>query len=238
MSRSWKLPRPPLVDRRNAGILEGVTLMDSQSPTRIRRRDVLVFGGVAMTSAAIPPATLAGQAVPVRPAPLFVADAGVNEPVPRQPDLAMLTRAQHEWALNKLPHLYAQALDRRDVEALGRLFTADAEIVVGKGDRWDRARILNIPNVHRAGYRATFHSVFNQTLVLGDKTATGEVYCLARHLFPERNGKHFSNDMTLRYEDQYRLEDDNCWRFSMRRIVMAAHEPLVEIAPPPGLPTP
>jgi hypothetical protein len=200
----------------------------------VSRRELWTYGSVALTGVAMANAATSAQPVPGAGSPPFDADSGVNDPVPRQADLAMLTRLQHEWALYRLPHLYAQALDRADVKSLDRLFTRDALVIRTDGTRWDRATIMNIPSVLRASYRATFHSVFNQTLVLGDKTAVGEVYCLARHLYPERGGRYFSNDMTLRYEDQYRLEDDNCWRFSLRRIVRVAHEPMVEIAPPPA----
>jgi hypothetical protein len=162
-----------------------------------------------------------------------VADSGVNEPVPRHADLAALTRMQHEWALTRLPHLYAQALDRSDLKTLDQLFTQDALFIRGNGTHWNRADIMNIPNVLRAGYRGTFHSVFNQTFVIKGRTAVGEVYCLARHLRPVRDGRYFCNDQSMRYQDEYRLGSDNRWRFSLRRVVLIAHEPMVEIAPPP-----
>jgi hypothetical protein len=164
----------------------------------------------------------------------YMAGNGVNEPVLRQANLAVLTRLQHEMAIARLPHLYAQAIDRADFKALDRIFTHDALMVAPLGTQpmRDRAGILNIPNVLSRSYRATFHAVLNHTVLLGDRVAVGEVYCLARHFYPEREGRHFSNDMSLLYQDQYRLNDDNVWRFSLRRVVMVAHEPLVEIAAP------
>jgi ketosteroid isomerase-like protein len=132
-------------------------------------------------------------------------------------------RFADEWALAKLPHVYARALDRRDKEALAELFTGDATF-----ERWPRptrdfAGIVAIPDELSTKYRSTFHAVFNQTVELDaddPDRATGEVYCLAHHMYDGPDGQGLSNDVRIRYQDRYRRGADGHWRFSFRRVVV------------------
>jgi hypothetical protein len=64
-------------------------------------------------------------------------------------------------------------------------------------------------------YTRTFHFVGQSSYEIGDDEATGEVYCLAHHLTPDRNGGT-SYVMHMRYLDTYRRDGGGSWKFADR----------------------
>jgi ketosteroid isomerase-like protein len=119
--------------------------------------------------------------------------------------------------LSRLVGAYAAAVDARDLEALRRLFLADATLTVRRGG--------GEPEVHRgpdgpagvlealAPFEATLHEVSAPVFTAhgSGEEATGECVCVAHHV---RAGE----DLVLygRYSDRYRRDEDGGWRFAAR----------------------
>lgn len=132
-------------------------------------------------------------------------------------------RLADEWALAKLPHVYARALDRKDKATLADLFTPDATFERHPRPTRTYTDICAIPDELSEKYRTTFHAVFNQTVELDPAdpdAATGEVYCIAHHMYDGPDGQGLSNDVRIRYQDRYRRGGDGRWRFCFRRVVV------------------
>jgi hypothetical protein len=198
-----------------------------------RKLALLAVGAVAAGSNAnaAEPGTAAATGESNNPLLTYVAPSGKNLPVSQSGASAAANSQQfaHEWALSKLPHLYAQAIDRRDSAALAELFTRDAVFVMpGIVHSYDW--IMALPQALQVRYSKTYHAVFNQTLTLDGNTASGELYCIAHHMYSE-NGQDLSNDVRLRYQDRYRLGDDGRWRFSYRRVIIVAGIPRQPVTP-------
>jgi hypothetical protein len=69
-------------------------------------------------------------------------------------------------------------------------------------------------------FRATFHKVHNQTVIVEGSTATGETYCTADHLL---NDSDQLLRWTIRYLDEWRQEADG-WRFTKRQLELLWEE--------------
>jgi ketosteroid isomerase-like protein len=133
-----------------------------------------------------------------------------------QSDLADL---RHQWELWQLPHRYAQALDRRDRAALADLFTRDAVFERVNVETRSYDGICGLIEVLAKKYDSTFHAVMNQTFSINGLAAEGEVYCIAHHLYRAHDDQvGLSHDLRIRYQDQYRLCDDERWRFTRRKV--------------------
>jgi hypothetical protein len=132
---------------------------------------------------------------------------------------AMVTRDE----LRALSERYAQAVDRRDREQFVGVFVPDATVEVrlpGTGE--DE---LMVQHGHDeigpiiefvATYPRTMHMLGQSTYEHDGDHATGEVYCLAHHLDPARNGPS-NYVMYIRYDDRYRRVDGQ-WRIEKRRV--------------------
>ena len=108
-----------------------------------------------------------------------------------------------EQALLHLAYRYAQAVDRRDADALASLFTADGGID-RPGSSWRghdqiRAIVVRLTTL----YAATFHTVRNQTVAIDGDTADGETYSVAMHMMPPGDGGQKRMDMGIRYQDRF-----------------------------------
>jgi len=126
--------------------------------------------------------------------------------------------------LRDLADQYARAVDRRDRDAFLAVFHPDAALVLldhkdqsvvtatrrGHGELADITELI-------ARYDKTFHFVGTTHYEIDGDRATGEVYCLAHHLTPDRHG---GTDyvMLIRYQDTYSRRDGT-WRVDERRLV-------------------
>jgi ketosteroid isomerase-like protein len=209
---------------------------DGAVPSVINRRQLALLavgatGWVATSASAAEVPAKAASDNPTDPLLGYDAPSSQNRPVARlgagaAPELQQLAS---EWALSKVPHIYAQAIDRRDRATLAELFTKDAVFVMpGIVHPYDW--ILSIPEALQARYTKTYHAVFNQTINLEGDTASGELYCIAHHMYTD-DGQDFSNDVRLRYQDRYRLGDDGRWRFTYRRVIIVAGIPRQPVTP-------
>jgi len=130
-----------------------------------------------------------------------------------------------EWEIQKLSHRYAQLVDRGDGKAWAGLFTPDGVLRVGDGMEIGLDVIEGIPERQLRRYASTWHGVLTQVIDLDGDTATGEVYCIAKHIYTDYHNTPGSmpfslcHDVVIRYQDQYRRHDGQ-WRFSRRALTV------------------
>jgi hypothetical protein len=127
--------------------------------------------------------------------------------------IQVTTERDDERELRRLGYGYARMIDRRDWEAIPQVFLADARLSgLGfdmKGHDELRSGLAKIDV-----YSATLHCVHNQVAEVSGDRATGEVYCVANHIY-EKEGVPFKLDMGIRYEDRYERGPDG-WRIEAR----------------------
>jgi uncharacterized protein (TIGR02246 family) len=124
-----------------------------------------------------------------------------------------------EQALLHLANRYAQAVDRRDAEALASLFTADGGID-RPGSSWRghdqiRAIVVRLTTL----YASTFHTVRNQAVTIDSDTAEGETYSVAMHMMPPGDGRQKRMDMGIRYQDRF-VRENGAWLFAVRELIV------------------
>lgn len=130
-----------------------------------------------------------------------------------------------ELAIKDLSHRYAIALDRDDREEWASLFSDDIAFESGSTVR-GLEDVLRIPREQLARYQTTLHSVTTQKVSLAGDTATGEVYCVAHHMYEDfhqnkRLPFDLSHNFLIRYEDDY-ARIDGRWVFTRRRVITEA----------------
>jgi SnoaL-like protein len=123
-------------------------------------------------------------------------------------------------ALRHLVDCYADALDRRDAEALRALFTDDGLIRMQSDDgpveaEWAGQAVGDAIGAV-AGYHRTFHHVGGCVFEEDGDGARGRVHCLAHHYERTGNGP-VDLVMMIRYHDRYRRAGV-VWRISERRV--------------------
>ncbi|WP_433148653.1 nuclear transport factor 2 family protein [Actinomadura nitritigenes] len=119
---------------------------------------------------------------------------------------------------------YALYADRREIDAMAGLFTADAVLVLPSApDVLDPVRTFTgraeIAATFAAldGIPVTFHALVGQVLDAGPGpgTATGEIACVAHHLTERDDGRTSDLVWNCRYTDAYR-RDGGTWRIARR----------------------
>lgn len=130
-----------------------------------------------------------------------------------------------EREIRDLSHRYAIALDRNDRAEWRALFAEDIAFESGGSVR-GLAEVLDIPGDQLQRYEKTLHSVTTQLVRLDGDTASGEVYCIAHHIYRDTHqyGRfpfHLSHDFLIRYEDEYARRDGR-WVFTRRRVITEA----------------
>ncbi|WP_078290085.1 nuclear transport factor 2 family protein [Mycobacterium sp. D16R24] len=133
-------------------------------------------------------------------------------------------------AIQDLVARYASAADRRDVDTLVGLFSPDAELVrppvlLRRGDSaalQGRQAIADSIVAALAPLRATYHLLGQQSATVNGDTATGEVYCMAHHIYL-RGDEHRDNVLAVRYLDTYERGPTG-WVFTRREPVVVFSE--------------
>ena len=124
-----------------------------------------------------------------------------------------------ETALLQLAYRYAQAVDRRDADALVSVFTEDG-IIARPGSVWQgHEKLRGIIVRLNTMYGATLHTVRNQTTTIDGDGAEGETYCVAMHILKTDDGKRTRMDMGIRYQDRF-VRQDGIWRFAKRELLV------------------
>lgn len=121
-------------------------------------------------------------------------------------------------AIRELVLLYSRAIDRQDIALLRDLYTDDATDT--HGDSFDGPAGDYCDFIARAFPHMPYsgHHVCNHLIAVDGDVGSGEVYGLAWHLIPTREGGREEDFMAVRYIDNYRRCADERWRFS-RRVV-------------------
>lgn len=124
-----------------------------------------------------------------------------------------------EYALLHLAELYAQAVDRRDADALASLFIEDG-IIERPGSLWrGHEKLRGIVARLNTLYASTFHTVRNQTTVIDGANAHGETYSVAMHILNSTDGGRTRMDMGIRYQDSF-VRQDGVWLFARRELIV------------------
>jgi ketosteroid isomerase-like protein len=121
-------------------------------------------------------------------------------------------------AIRELVLLYSRAIDRQDIALLRDLYTEDAtdthgDTFDGPAEAYCRFIESAFPHMPYSG-----HHVCNHLIAVDGDTAEGEVYALAWHLIPTRDGGREEDFMAVRYIDGYRRCADRRWRFATRVV--------------------
>jgi hypothetical protein len=137
--------------------------------------------------------------------------------------------------IRELAMLYSRGVDRKDIELLRTLYAKDATDHHGKyfsGGAEDYLRFLekSFPHMRMSG-----HFICNHLVSVDGDRGEGEVYALAWHVIPDRNGGYVEDLKAVRYIDRYRRENGR-WVFASR-VVEFDHESVCPIPMPEG-PTP
>lgn len=133
-------------------------------------------------------------------------------------DESALQRLLDKDAIRDLVLLYSRAIDRQDIALLRDLYTPDAtdthgDSFDGPADGYCRFIEGAFPHMPYSG-----HHVCNHLIAVEGDAGSGEVYALAYHLIPGRDGSRQEDFMAVRYIDNYRRCDDGRWRFSKRVV--------------------
>jgi uncharacterized protein (TIGR02246 family) len=124
-----------------------------------------------------------------------------------------------EQALLRLAELYAQAVDRRDADALVSLFTEDG-IIERPGSVWQgHEKLRGIIARLNTLYASTFHTVRNQTSAVVGSNAQAETYSVAMHILNSTDGERKRMDMGIRYQDSF-VRQDGVWLFAKRALIV------------------
>jgi uncharacterized protein (TIGR02246 family) len=129
----------------------------------------------------------------------------------------MSATLEDRLALQDLAARYARAVDRRDYAAFVALFTADG-VLCGPGYTMKAHAEIEKGIRLIEQYEATQHCVHQQLVDVRGGNATGETYCVARHVYT-KDGVKRKLDMGVRYQDDYRRELGS-WRIARRQLVL------------------
>jgi ketosteroid isomerase-like protein len=121
-------------------------------------------------------------------------------------------------AIRDLVLLYSRAIDRQDITLLRDLYTEDATDT--HGDSFDGPADGYCDFIERAFPYMPYagHHVCNHLVAVEGDIGHGEVYALAYHLLPARDGAQQEEFMAVRYIDDYRRCADGRWRFAKRIV--------------------
>jgi hypothetical protein len=119
--------------------------------------------------------------------------------------------------IRELAMLYSRGVDRKDAALLRTLYTEDATDTHGDtfdGSAEDYVQFLerSFPYMPYSG-----HHICNHLISVDGDRGEGELYALAYHVIPDRNGGWIEDFMCVRYIDRYR-RDDGRWRFAQRVV--------------------
>jgi len=150
--------------------------------------------------------------------------------VPGTDPLALVV---NRLAISDLVHAYCQGVDRRDSEAVARLFTEGGTFVAyaepGATEPTSRsegrAAITKAIAMARY-YKRTTHTVGNHLAVVDGDRATGETRVVASHVLGDE-GAETLMIWHIRYLDAY-VRGSEGWRIAERvlRVDMVSNQPL------------
>ena len=138
--------------------------------------------------------------------------------------------------IRELVMLYSRGVDRKDGPLLRTLYTEDATDT--HGDTFDGGAEAYVDFLETAfpHMRYSGHHVCNHLINVAGDEAEGEVYAIAYHVIPDRQGGWVEDLMAVRYIDRYRKCADGRWRFAKRIVTYDMRN--IRPAPAPTGPAP
>lgn len=132
--------------------------------------------------------------------------------------------------IRELVLLYCRGVDRKDGALLRTLYTEDATDT--HGDTFDGPAEEYVQFLERSFpyMRYSGHHVCNHLISVNGDEGEGEVYALAYHVIPDRQGGWLEDFMCVRYIDRYRKVDGR-WRFA-KRVVTYDHRTQIPLTNP------
>src|ERR1700722_4491047 len=121
--------------------------------------------------------------------------------------------------IRELVMLYSRGCDRNDMELLRTLYASDAtdshdRTFDGPANQYIDFLERSLPHLRYSGHHVCNHLI---SVDPQRREGEGEVYALAWHIYPDRQGGLVEDFMCVRYIDRYRKVDDR-WRFAQRVV--------------------
>lgn len=138
-----------------------------------------------------------------------------------------LQRLEDESALHRLVALYGQAIDNREPELLGALFTEDAEFgsVDGVMRASGRTAIVDFYRGRFGVLGPTFHYTHDHLLEFSTADANVATGVVTAHSEAARDGRPML--AAIRYLDRYRRVDGG-WQFAARKLAFFYYLPATD----------
>jgi hypothetical protein len=132
-------------------------------------------------------------------------------------DQSALAKLIAKEEIRELALLYSRGVDRKDAALLRSLYTEDATDT--HGDTFDGPAEAYVQFLEKSFpyMRYSGHHVCNHLISVDGDQGQGEVYALAYHVIPDRQGGWLEDFMCVRYLDHYRRVD-GFWRFAKRVV--------------------
>ena len=139
--------------------------------------------------------------------------------------------------IRELVMIYSRGVDRKDIELLRTLYATDATDNHGthfNGGAADYLRFLerSFPHMPMSG-----HFICNHLISVDGDRGEGEVYALAYHVVPDRNGGQVEDFRAVRYIDRY-VKEHGRWLFASRLVTFDYESARPMSAPDLTLPSP
>jgi hypothetical protein len=139
-------------------------------------------------------------------------------------DDSSLREVTDQLELRALAEHYAAGVDRRDRDLFLSAFHPDGVLVLldhadptlVRATRSGHAELADVTELI-ARYEKTFHLIGNVRYTVDGDRATGEVYCVAHHLTPDRHGGT-DHVMMIRYQDTCSRRGGR-WGIDERRLI-------------------
>ena len=119
--------------------------------------------------------------------------------------------------IRELAMLYSRGVDRKDPALLRTLYTKDGTDFHGKHYRGDAEGYVDFLERSMPYMRYSGHHICNHLISVDGDEGEGEVYAIAYHIVPDRQGGFAEDIQFVRYLDRYRKEDGR-WRFATRNV--------------------
>lgn len=119
--------------------------------------------------------------------------------------------------IRELALLYSRGVDRKDLDLLRSLYTADATDTHGDAFSGSAREYMGFLERSFPYMRYSGHHICNHLISVDGDVGEGEVYALAYHVIPDRQSGWVEDLIAVRYIDRYRRESGQ-WRFSKRVV--------------------
>jgi hypothetical protein len=120
--------------------------------------------------------------------------------------------------IRDLAMLYSRGIDRKDLDLLATLYTADGVDAHGPYYRGSAEGFLRFLAESLPHFPYSGHHICNHLISVSGDEGVGEVYVVAYHITPDGKGGFVEDIQNVRYLDRYRKERGR-WKFAARDVV-------------------